>query len=925
MKALLKNLLPHFIAVVIFIGLASAYFSPLYSDYSLKQNDVKQFQGMAKEIVDCRLQNDIDPLWTNSMFGGMPAYQISVEHSSNFLIIVDSILKLGLPRPIGILFMAMLGFYIFALCMRINPWLGILGAIAFGFSTINILYLAGGHMTKVNAIVYMAPALGGMLLAFRGKWLLGSIIFALFFGLNLTANHLQMTYYLVFLLTAVALGEGICLLIQKEFISLGKVIASLSLGTILAVLPSASNLMTTLEYSKHTTRGATDLTIKPKTAGNSQAQEGLNKNYILEYNFGPGEFLSMLSPNAKGEKGDYLGNDEVAMENVDSQYSEQIAQMNRYWGGQSSSGGAFYFGALMLTFFILGLILIKDSLKWSFLAMSILAILLASNDPGGINDFFINKFPLYNKFRDSKMILSLLQVMIPALGILFLDRLLKKRDIFENKKVYLYVCGGVVFSVILLYVFPSLSGSFLRVDEVKQFNDAMKGSQDVTQLNGLKQALIDTRISLYKSDLARSIFLVILACGIVLAAVYAKLSNKILIGIAILLVAYDNISVCNRYLNSDEEDMSYEEDRVYKSYEKNTVAAIPNIVQTADYSILEKEKNSVPNFNQKVSSLGSKMNTSIHYKNIDSENIKSLAAFGVLNLNTNFRVLSFSNPFAETNTSYFHKSIGGYHGAKLKRYQELVDFYINDEMMKVRQEFINKEIVKRPEIMAQYQETKDPQAQMQIIEGFFQATNFDSVVLQKNSTPVLNMLNTKYFISGKGVKATSNLNANGAAWFVSAVKQVKNSNEEMEALGKNNLSNTAIVNKEFSQYLAPLDKIDSTATISLSKYGVNELAYTSNSTIPMNAVFSEIYYSEGWNCYIDGKKTDKIFRANYILRGAMIPAGKHSITWKFEPTSFKKASSYSMIGSLLLLLSLGLVVGKECRSRIASNNATSEK
>ena len=922
MKALLKNLLPHFIAVVIFIGLASAYFSPLYSDYSLKQNDVKQFQGMAKEIVDCRLQNDIDPLWTNSMFGGMPAYQISVEHSSNFLIIVDSILKLGLPRPIGILFMAMLGFYIFALCMRINPWLGILGSIAFGFSTINILYIGAGHMTKVNAIVYMAPALGGMLLAFRGKWLLGSIIFALFFGLNLTANHLQMTYYLVFLLTAVAIGEGVRLLIRKEFISLGKVIAALSIGTILAVLPSASNLMTTLEYSKHTTRGATDLTIKPKTPGNSQAQEGLNKNYILEYNFGPGEFLSMLSPNAKGEKGDYLGNDEVAMENVDSQYSEQIAQMNRYWGGQSSSGGAFYFGALMLTFFVLGLILIKDNLKWSFLAMSILAILLASNDPGGINDFFINKFPLYNKFRDSKMILSLLQVMIPALGILFLDRLFKKSELIENKKVYLYVSSGVVFSVILLYVFPSLSGSFILAEEMKMFAQEAGKSQDpeqVTFVNGLKQALIDTRISLYKSDLARSIFLVILACGIVLAAVYAKLSNKILIGIAIALVAFDNISVCSRYLNSDEED------GIYKSYEENSLAATPNPVQVADFSILENEKSTIPNFNEKVNSLETKMLPSIHYKNIASENIKSLAAFGVLNLNTNFRVLSFSNPFAETNTSYFHKSIGGYHGAKLKRYQELVDFYINDEMMKVRQEFINKEIVKRPEIMAQYQETKDPQAQMQIIEGFFQATNFDSVVLQENFTPVLNMLNTKYFISGKGVKATSNPNANGAAWFVSAVKQVKNSNEEMEALGKNNLSNTAIVNKEFSKFLAPIDKMDSTATISLSKYGVNELAYTSNSTIPMNAIFSEIYYSDGWNCYIDGKKTDKIFRANYILRGAMIPAGKHSITWKFEPVSFKKASGYSMIGSLLLLLSLGLVVGKECRSRIASKNATSEK
>jgi hypothetical protein len=237
-------------------------------------------------------------------------------------------------------------------------------------------------------------------------------------------------------------------------------------------------------------------------------------------------------------------------------------------------------------------------------------------------------------------------------------------------------------------------------------------------------------------------------------------------------------------------------------------------------------------------------------------------------------------------------------------------------MIKVRQEFINKEIVKRPEIMAQYQETKDPQAQMHIIEGFFQATNFDSVVLQENFTPVLNMLNTKYFISGKGVKATFNPNANGAAWFVSAVKQVKNSNEEMEALGKNDLSNTAVVNKEFSKDLAPLNKIDLTATISLSKYGVNELAYTSNSTIPMNAVFSEIYYSDGWNCYIDGKKTEKIFRANYILRGAMIPAGKHKITWKFEPESFIKGSIYSSVFSFLTLILFLGISGFELKKKL---------
>lgn len=912
MKPLLKKLVPHLIAIGIFISLASVYFSPLYNDYSLKQNDVKQFQGMAKEIVDCRLQNETDPLWTNSMFSGMPAYQISVLHSSNYLLIVDDILKLGLPRPIGILFMAMLGFYIFALCMKINPWLGILGAIAFGFSTINILYLAGGHMSKVNAIVYMAPALGGMLLAFRGKWLLGSVIFALFFGLNLTANHLQMTYYLVFLLTAVAIGEGVRMLIQKEFLSLGKVVGALSLGAFLAILPSASNLSTTLEYSKHTTRGATDLTIKSKTPNNAHTKDGLNKNYILEYNFGPGEFLSILTPNAKGEKGDYLGNDEVAMENVDSQYSEQIAQMNRYWGGQSSSGGAFYFGALMLTLFLIGMILIKDNIKWPFLVISVLAILLASNDPGGINDFFINKFPMYNKFRDSKMILVLLQVMVPALGILFLDSLFKKTGLTENKKTYLFVCGGIALSVVLLYLFPSLSGSFLRTEEVKQFNDAIKGNQDVSQLLGLKQALIDTRIALFKSDLLRSILMVLFACGIVLLAVYAKLTNRVLIIIAVCLVAYDNISVSNRYLNTSEDA------GVYKYYEENALAALPNLPQTADNSILEKEKNSIPNFNKKVSSLESKMMNSIHYKNVDSENNNLLAQFGILNLNTNYRVLSFSNPFAETNTSYFHKSIGGYHGAKLKRYQELVDFYIFDELNR-----INREIGMAKNIKFQaYGMTGI--VTNENAEQIFDTIQVDEIAVT-DSNAVLNMLNTKYLIVDRTKNPVKNTNANGAAWFVTDVKQVKNSNEEMKALGENDLSNTAIVNKEFNSYLAPINKIDTNATISLSKYDVNSLTYSSNSTLPMNAVFSEVYYAEGWNCYIDGKKTDKVFRANYILRAANIPAGKHKIEWKFEPESFKKASNFSMIGSILLLLSLGLVIGKECRTTITSENSKDEK
>jgi hypothetical protein len=909
MNSKFKALIPHVVAIAVFIGLSSIYFSPLFDGNALRQSDVKQFQGMAKEIVDYRLMNDNkEPLWSNSMFGGMPAYQVSVSHDSNVLIYVDRMMKLGLPTPVGILFVAMLGFYIFALCLRVNPWLGILGAIAFGFSTINILYIAGGHITKVNAIIYMAPALGGMLLAFRGKWLLGSGIFALFLGLNVTANHLQMTYYLAFLLAAVAIGESIRLLIQKEIITLGKTIGALAVATVIGILPSASNLLTTLEYSEYTTRGTTDLTIKPKNPTNVQEKEGLNKNYILEYNFGPGEFLSILAPNAKGERGEYLGNDEEAMANVDGQYAQQIAQMNRYWGGQSFTGGAFYFGAFMIAFFLLGLILLKDNLKWPFLAISILAILLASNDPGGINDFFINKFPMYNKFRDSKMILVLLQVMVPALGVLFLDRFFKKEGIIGDKKIWLFATGGVTLLIAILYIVPSLSGSFISAEEVRMFAQAAKSPDpaQVSFVNGLKGELINTRIGLYKGDMGRALLLVILACGIVLASVYTKVSHLIISLVAIAVVAFDNISVSKRYLNNEEEG------GVYKSYEPIDAAAFPTLPALADNRILASEMESVPNFASKVSELQSKMVESIQYKQItDEQTRRAIAAFGVLNLNTDYRVLSFSNPFAETTTSYFHKSIGGYHGAKLKRYQEIADFYIFDEMNR-----INKEIS-----MA-----KNVKLQAYGMTGIVTNENakqvFDTIQIDEiaftDSNAVLNMLNTKYLVLDRTKEPIKNLNANGAAWFVGKMKIVNSSNEEMKSLEGLNSKEEAVFNKKDFASIAVKSRYskDSSATIKLTSYGTNVLKYSSNSKTELPAVFSEVYYPEGWNCYVDGKQIET-FRANYILRGAIIPPGKHSIEWKFEPASYIEGSTYASVFSILLLLTFFGVSGLELKKALS--------
>ena len=314
MNVKLKSLIPHLVALLIFLVFASIYFSPLFKGYHLIQDDVNKFKGMSKEIVDHRVMNETEPLWTNSMFGGMPAYQISVLHSNNYINTIDQIIKVGLPRPAGILFIAMLGFYILLMCLRVNPWLAIAGAIAFGFSTINILYLGAGHMSKVNAIAYMAPALGGLILAFRGKWLLGSAVFALFLALNLSANHLQMTYYLMFIMAFVALGEITRIIIEKQYKTLIPILSGLFIGVIIAILPSMSNILTTQEYSKYSTRGKTELTIEPDGKKiNSSKKSGLDTDYILKYNYGEGELLSTIIPNARGERGNVFGEDEDLM------------------------------------------------------------------------------------------------------------------------------------------------------------------------------------------------------------------------------------------------------------------------------------------------------------------------------------------------------------------------------------------------------------------------------------------------------------------------------------------------------------------------------------------------------------------------------------------------------------------------------------
>ena len=917
-KTILPKLLPHVIAVILFLGLSWLYFSPLFSDYNLKQSDVKQYQGAAKEIADYRMINGKEALWTNAMFGGMPAYQISVNHSSNLMAQMTEILRLGLPAPAGILFVSMLGLYILGLCLRVNPWVAIIGGIAFGFATFNILYIGAGHLTKVNAVSYMAPTLGGLLLATRGKWLFGSLVFAFFLSMNISSNHLQMTYYLMIMISVVALAEGIRLLIEKQGKSLIKVVPALIVAGLLAFLPTMSNLLTTYEYANYTTRGKSDLSITPDGKPREKAGiSGLTKEYILEYNLGEGEWLSLFIPNAKGGKAGSIAEDEDVMENVDPRFAETFqTSVSHYWGEQAFSGGAIYIGAVVSILFILGLFFVKDHLKWPVIVLSLLVISLAAKD-SGLSNYFIEHFPAYNKFRDSKMILVIIMVIAPMMAMLFVDQLIKKDGLWGTQKMHLIGLGGVVLIGLAFYVIPSLSGDFLSKDEKKQFSQMISKAKEPGEASSyqeMRSAISDGRMTIYKKDAGRTFLFFLLTGGVVLLCLYRKGNVYIWVATFGLFILVDQYNVCRRYLSDDIESESYEE---------KISSEIAYNFASSDVSILERENKYVPNFPSKVAEVKSKMqDENLYADQEDSRTLETMAAFTALNLNSNYRVLNFNNPIAETRTSFYHKSIGGYHGAKLKRYQELVDFYVLNELSKVQNELIallvNSDTTGA--LIKQANETKDPSERSKFFSQLLASSDFSTIRFNP-STPILNMLNTKYFISNASTPAIENTKANGNAWFVSSMLKAKSANEEMKLLGTLDTRIAAIYSDDEAGALAASYKIDANSRVSMNRYATNELNYTSKNSSDGVIVFSEIYYPDGWNCYIDGKKTP-YFRVNYLLRGVKVAAGNHKIDWKFEPNSYLTGSTYSLLGSIILLLAFFGVGGMELKKSLKEEKST---
>lgn len=794
-----KRYLPYIVAIVAFVSICFIYFSPLLEGRVLQQSDNLTYLGMSKEVVDYRANTGHEALWTDSMFGGMPAYLISTTFPGNLLKPLDNVLQF-FPRPASFLFLYLLGFYILLLSFKVDKWLSIIGSIALSFSSYLFIIIAAGHNSKIIAIAYMAWVIAGVILAFRGRRLGGAALLAVGLSLELMAGHPQITYYAFMMIMVFGAVELIFAIKNKTVPDFLKSFLILIIPALIAVGTDIARLTTTLEYSKYSIRGKTELTHNP-----SNHTSGLDKDYATAWSYGIDETMTLLVPDYKGgSSSGSLTTDskcyEALQQNGVPNAREVIKQLPLYWGDQPFTSGPVYVGAIVVFLFFLGLWVVKGAEKWWLLAATILSIALAwGKNFMPLTDFFLQYVPGYNKFRTVSMILVIAEICMPLLGFLALrdifDKRIDKKTALKGLKWATIITGGLSLIVAL---FPSISGSF-------------SGPSD-SQLPGwILEPLRTDREALLQSDAFRSLAFIVLAAGSLWFYIQQKLKKEYFLAVLGLLMIFDLWPVDRRYLNDDQ---FVRPRQLLQSFEKTP----------ADEMILQ-------------------------------------------DTDPSYRVLNLNNPFNDSRTSYYHKSIGGYHAAKMRRYQELIDSYITGE--------INS-----------------------LIQG---AQKPDSLMLTLKNLHVLNMLNARYFIGDPSKMPLKNPFADGNAWTVNQVEIADNADQELGALKEIDPKNVAVVDRQFQSSFSTRLSVDSSASVRLTSYAPNLLKYDFSAAKDQMVVFSEIYYPKGWNAYIDGKLTPH-FRADYVLRAMMVPAGKHQIEFRFEPKTYYTADKISLASSILLII-----------------------
>ena len=809
-----KNILSIVGAIIAFAVITWVYFSPVMQGKRIKQHDMEMHKGMAQELTDYRESTGETALWTNAPFGGMPAWNITAPQKTNLFDYVHKGLSIGLPSPLGSVFISMLGFFILLLVLDCSFWVSVAGAFAYGFTSYLFIIIGAGHNAKAVAMAYMPTVIAGILLTYRGKYLWGSLLTAVALALEIRANHLQITYYLLLIVGILVIAEFITDLKEKKLGHFMKASLILVVVAVISTLTFTTKLYANYEFGKETTRG------KPVLTRNEANQtKGLDRDYITQWSYGKGETWSLLIPNAKGGASAYIGKQNPALDKVsDSRFKDSIAQSNAYWGDQPGTSGPVYVGAIVVFLFVLGALTVKGQLKWAMLIATLLSILLSwGKNFMGFTNFFLDYIPGYDKFRAVSMTLVIAEVTIPLLGFLGLAEIAKDPDGFKKSQKKFFIALSITAGFCLLfYIAPKLFFSFFSQSEAEQFAQLSSGKDGAIYASFATQ-LENVRIAIFRKDALRSLLFILIAAVPLFLYGKGKLKTQIAFPILAVLVLVDMYTIDRRYLNND-------------------------------------------NF--------------ISKRQFDKPFTASAANQYILNDKTlDFRVADITkDAFNDASTCYFHKSIGGYSGAKLRRYQDIISQYLGSELNQLRS-----------------------------------AKTGEDMIQSLSQLKVLNMLNTKYIIYNPNSQPFQNPFAFDNAWLANDIQWVDTPNEEFDAIGTTDLQHTAIMHKEFQNQVSSYNPSDSEGTITLTDYRPNQVSYRFEADEDKLVVFSEIWTSKGWTMRLDGQE-HPILRANYLLRAAMIPAGSHEIIMRYEPKIWKVGGIISLVSSLAILLATVVAV-----------------
>ena len=832
----LKKYLLDILVVVLFAVISFAYFMPADMDGRiLFQHDASAGKGLGHEKELFQQQTGEVTRWTNSVFGGMPTYQMSPSYDSGAVLKqAVNAYHLWLPDYVWYVFAYLLGFYILLRAFNFRQSLAALGSIIWAFSSYFFIIIAAGHIWKVMALAYLPPMIAGIVLAYRGKYLWGLLVTAIFTAFEVNANHVQMTYYYLFIIFFMVIAYLVDAIKNKQMARFGKATATCIVAAAIGISLNLSNLYHTWQYGQESMRGKSEL-VKKNSA--NQTNSGLDRDYITQWSYGIDETWTLLIPDAKGGASVPLAQNTKAMEKADPNFMQIYQQLGQYWGDQPGTSGPVYVGAFVMMLFILGLFIVKGPMKWALLAATILSILLSwGRNFMPFTDFFLDYMPMYAKFRTVASILVIAEFTIPLLAMMALKRIVDEPEILTTKAKFVYVSFGLTAGFCLLFaLMPGVFFSdFISAQEMQAFQQFPAEYQGPIISN-----LTEIRKGIFTSDCWRSFWVIVIGSAFLLLYKMKKLGTEFMIaGIAVLCLV-DMWMVNKRYLYDD-------------MFVEKSVRDTPQQMTETDKIILRD-------------------------KTLD------------------YRVLNMaSNTFNENETSYYHKSIGGYHPAKLRRYAELTSAYIAPEMQKTMKAIAD-------------------------AGGDMTQVNGDSIF------PVLNMLNTKYFImplQGGQTVPLQNPYAYGNAWFVDKVSYVENANQEIDKVGELNLRHEAVADAKFKEQLGQSVPQDDTSIVKLTQYKPNNLTYEVKSSKGGVVVFSEIYYP-GWTATIDGQPAE-LGRVNYLLRALNVKAGNHKVVLDFHPTSIKKTETVAYVGYAVLLILLIVGIWVEIKKNKKAEAATVE-